>query len=715
MRKFRPSLVAGALALAFFASTASAQFTNTYIFGDSLSDAGQYGSRFTTNPGLIASMYLGQSFGLTATPSFQGGNDFAQGGARVNSPSPLIPAGVPNLSITQQVSQYLSKGPVDPNALYQIQGGANDILVLVQQAAAGNPAGAAGLGRAGGPRPCHAVGRLRAAGAQYIVLQNLPDIGKTPFAAAQGARSTFTALSGLFNSTLNTAIGDAGLQVIQFNTSALLSEIIAKPGLYGFINTTVPVCTTASALNCTPSTLRDPTGNLTYVFADGVHPTTGADLLLAQALVSMITGPQQMAALGEAPIDIERANWRTLDGRMMSGMNAKGGPASSRRGPRTTTPTKTSSGPGLSGKRRPQHDLGGRRHAGDRQDPRRPAVRLLRVQGRLRQRQRRLQAARADAHGLRRLRPGTVVRRRHVRRRLARLQHHAQHPAGGDHAHRERRSTNGYHNVVRLLGGYWFSYQDWDHGPFAKLTYEKIVVRQFSENGNDSTALTYDQQKVRIRSWSSLGWQVTGNVSGFRPFARATWEYNFDGDTRQVTAKSNGLNGTYIVPGFQQDDNWWLFDLGRQPGVRQGHRLPRRQRVGRQGRRRLLGGHPRHSRPVVATRGLASASRGRFPREIARARAGRRWPARRTTTSTRRRPGARACPIACDSACASRARNAYGSVDSSRRSASRHAGRRPRAPDSVAAALPAPCPSRPAPARRRRRSPARRSSTACAR
>ena len=52
MRRFRPTLVAGAVALAVAAGAASAQFTNAYVFGDSLSDAGQYGARFTTNPGL---------------------------------------------------------------------------------------------------------------------------------------------------------------------------------------------------------------------------------------------------------------------------------------------------------------------------------------------------------------------------------------------------------------------------------------------------------------------------------------------------------------------------------------------------------------------------------------------------------------------------------------------------------------------------------------
>jgi outer membrane lipase/esterase len=125
----------------------------------------------------------------------------------------------------------------------------------------------------------------------------------------------------------------------------------------------------------------------------------------------------------------------------------------------------------------------------------------------------------------------------------------------------ESGDTTGYHTVGRLLGGYWFKYGSWDHGPFAKLTWEKVVVRQFSENGSDSTALTYNQQDYDA-TFSSLGWQVAGDISGFRPFARVTWEYNFDADTRSVTAKPNVLAGSYTVPGFTQDDNWWLFDVG---------------------------------------------------------------------------------------------------------------------------------------------------------
>ena len=562
MRRFRPSLVAGALAAAFAAGSASAQFSGTYTFGDSLSDAGQYGARFTTNPGLTAPMYVGQSYGLTSTPSFTGGNNFAQGGARVNSPSPLVPSNAPDFSVSQQVAQLIAKGPLDPNALYQIQGGANDVFVLVQQASGGAITSAqlqAGVTQAALDLAAQ-VGRLRAAGAQYIVLQNLPDIGKTPLASAQGAQATFTAISNLFNSTLNAAVGAGGLQVLQFNTSQLLNEIIAQPSLYGFINTTVPVCTTASAVQCTPSTLRDPTGNLTWVFADSVHPTTGAQLLLSKAIVSMINGPAHMAALGEAPMAVERANWRALDSRMMSSINAAGGPQKIQTWAAYDYARDDIFGSGLSG-------------SGD--------VNTISVGADIRLSDKMLagvQFAYSEYKGDFGNNAGNFKLTEPTLTAYGGYGDGAWYVGAtfglgsldvsttrnivlGATTRTESGSTRGYHLTARLLGGYWFRYQNWDHGPFAKLTAEKIVVRQFAENGNDSTALDFNQQN-NDPLLSSLGWQVAGNVSGFRPFARATWEYNFKDDIRQVSARPVGTNGNYTVPGFQQDDNWWLFDLG---------------------------------------------------------------------------------------------------------------------------------------------------------
>jgi outer membrane lipase/esterase len=562
MRKFRPTLLAGAIALALTAGTASAQFTNTYIFGDSLSDAGQYGARFTTNPGLTAPMYVGQNWGINSTPSFTGGNDFAQGGARVNSPSASVPAGVPDFSVTQQVNQFLAKGPLDRNALYQIQGGANDILQLVPQYATNPALVQAGVAQAATDLAT-AVGKLKAAGAQYVVVQNLPDMGKTPLAASQGAQgqALFNGLSTLFNTTLNAAIGAAGLNVIQFNAFALATETAANPALFGFVNATVPACTTSSSLACTPSTLVAPNANMNYVFADVIHPTTGAAIVLSQAIESMITGPQQMAALGQAPADVERANWRTLDGRMMSAINAA---------------------PGGSGKFQAwaaydyaDADIFGTSLSGNGDlntisvgaDARVSDKMIAGIQFAYTEYKGNFGNGTGDFKLEEPMFTGYVGYGEGPWYLGATLGAGAldysttRSIALGATTRNESGSTRGYQLVGRLLGGYWFKYANVDHGPFLKLTYDKIVVRQFSENGNDSTALTFDQQK-NDAFWSSLGWQATGNFSGFRPFARATWEYNFNADTTQVSAKPNSLNGWYTVPGFVQDDNWWLFDVG---------------------------------------------------------------------------------------------------------------------------------------------------------
>jgi outer membrane lipase/esterase len=563
MRRFRPSLVAGAIAVALCAGTASAQFSGTYIFGDSLSDAGQYGARFTTNPGLTAAMYLGQNFGFTSTPSFTGGNDYAQGGARVNAPSPLVPSGVPDHSVAQQVNQLLAKGPLDPKALYQIQGGANDIFTLVGAYSAGQITQAqlqAGVAQAAVDLATQ-VGKLRAAGAQYIVVQNVPDIGGTPYAASLNAQSTFTGLSGLFNSTLNAAIGTAGLNVIQFDAQKLSVETKANPSLFGFVNASIPVCTTTSSLQCTPATLRDPNGNLTWVFADGIHPATGAAILLSEAILSMITGPEQIAALGEAPMGVERANWRAVDSRMMSGIDTPAAKSKLQAWASYDYASEDISGTGLS-------------TSGN--------INTISVGGDMRLSDRLLAGL---AFGYSQYKGDFSNSGGSFKLNEPMLTFYVGYGDGpwylggtlgtgyldysnvqrniqlGAYTRSESGSANGYHNIARALGGYWFKQGDWDHGPFAKLTWEKAIVHQFSENGSDSTALTYGQQENEALI-SSVGWQAAGNINGFRPFARVTWEYNFKNDARQVSATPNGVNGTYFLPVAKPDENYALFDLG---------------------------------------------------------------------------------------------------------------------------------------------------------
>ena len=61
MGSMKRTLVTSALAagIALANGSASAQFNQFYFFGDSLTDAGVYGARFTVNPGLVWAQDLG--------------------------------------------------------------------------------------------------------------------------------------------------------------------------------------------------------------------------------------------------------------------------------------------------------------------------------------------------------------------------------------------------------------------------------------------------------------------------------------------------------------------------------------------------------------------------------------------------------------------------------------------------------------------------------
>ena len=195
-----PALVASALILGA-PSAQAIQFSGVYIFGDSLSDAGFYrpglvallGStaaagvgRFTSNPGPVWSELIAQYYGGNAAPSNAGGGIYAQGGMQVtgNAPASRVGPGGTQRSMATQVSEYLasSGGSANPNALYGVWLGANDIFTLLE----GLQTGAVTAAQLPTILPAIAaaevgqIARLQAAGARYILVFNIPAIGATP-------------------------------------------------------------------------------------------------------------------------------------------------------------------------------------------------------------------------------------------------------------------------------------------------------------------------------------------------------------------------------------------------------------------------------------------------------------------------------------------------------------------------------------------------------
>jgi outer membrane lipase/esterase len=74
---------------------------------------------------------------------------------------------------------------------------------------------------------------------------------------------------------------------MRVNAFALINEVFANPSLYGFTNTTIPcVRRYAVRLSARRRTSSRRSRRRRTVFADGVHPTTGAHALIAQAVLS---------------------------------------------------------------------------------------------------------------------------------------------------------------------------------------------------------------------------------------------------------------------------------------------------------------------------------------------------------------------------------------------------------------------------------------------
>jgi outer membrane lipase/esterase len=232
------TLLAAALALA--AAPALAQtYSQTVFIGDSLTDAGYFRpllppsaqpviGQFTTNPGFVWAQYLAEFYGTSAAPNGngQGGPNYAAGGARVGvdvvGPLGFIP------SLATQTNTYLAAngGRADPNALYTVWGGANDLFAV-----AADPGQAQAIIGGAVTAQVGIVGTLQAAGARYVIVPTIPDIGVTPSSLAGGpaGQAQGTALATAYNTALFGGLASAGLSVIPLDTFHFLQEVVANP------------------------------------------------------------------------------------------------------------------------------------------------------------------------------------------------------------------------------------------------------------------------------------------------------------------------------------------------------------------------------------------------------------------------------------------------------------------------------------------------------
>ncbi len=318
MLRLKQSLATAALAACVSAASAAGP-AGIFIFGDSLSDSGNDALVIGANPGQVISdnSYIpdqpyasGQfsngdvwakaftgalGFAAAGMPSLAGGGNFAFGGARVSTNG----AGLPP-SLSTQAEMFLdAMGSTAPgDFLYVVEGGGNDARdTLAAAAASADPgaviaAAAAGYAQSVGD----IVDRLQSAGARQFVVWDVPNLGLAPAVTTLGAGAAFLAsqVALAMNSALSSRLSfEAGVSI--FDAYGLFNAIAEDPAAHGLGNVS-DAC--GAIAGCDPST---------FLFWDGIHPTSAGHELLAQGMLGGRARAGDLGAAARRPAADQRA------------------------------------------------------------------------------------------------------------------------------------------------------------------------------------------------------------------------------------------------------------------------------------------------------------------------------------------------------------------------------------------------------------------------
>lgn len=310
-------------------------YSTMFVFGDSLADAGQFPDaggppgasvRFTNRTGptyqagsgemfaLNSSTLLGMQLNVAAAdlaPStspvnaalgLADGNNWAVGGDRTDQVLTAI-TGTSRIvnpndgTLLRSRPGYLVANNLraDPNALYYLTGGGNDFLqgrilsATQSRAAAGQLADSALA--------------LQQAGARYIMVWLLPDIGQTPALSGTPLASFTSALGATFNTELVSRLAQIDAQIIPLNMPRFLAESVSDPARFGFATDQNLVGTCFNGNNCRENG-RYGLNNATpdpskLLFNDSVHPTQTGQRLIADYAYSLLAAPWEISLLPE--------------------------------------------------------------------------------------------------------------------------------------------------------------------------------------------------------------------------------------------------------------------------------------------------------------------------------------------------------------------------------------------------------------------------------
>jgi len=303
-------------------------YSNFVVFGDSLNDAGQFTDtggpagatqRFTNRTGpvyldgsgefrsLNSTQLLGGRLGFSADQTAAStsavraneglvdGNNWAVGGYRTDQILDSITTESATGERTRPGYLPTNNFRADPNALYYISGGGNDFLQgRVLNTAQANTAA---------NQLADSVQTLQTAGAKYIVVWLLPDLGLAPAVNGTPLQASISQLSTDFNQQLVTRLAGINAEIIPLNIPLLLQETFADPARFGLATGQNLTATCFSGSGCTEnavyginSATPDPSK---LIYNDSVHPTETGQKLIADYAYSLLSAPWELTLLPE--------------------------------------------------------------------------------------------------------------------------------------------------------------------------------------------------------------------------------------------------------------------------------------------------------------------------------------------------------------------------------------------------------------------------------
>ncbi|CAI1935518.1 autotransporter outer membrane beta-barrel domain-containing protein [Serratia liquefaciens] len=616
----RPAVLAVAILCSM--TTPVLAYDQLYVFGDSLSDTGNNG-RFTydSNKHLLYDEVLAQRIGAALVASDDGGNNYAAGGG-VAVPA-LNPADNTQDQVQSYLGQV--NGRADGDGLYIHWIGGNDLAAaalnpttapgVAYNSAAAAAAQVHSLLNAGagtvivptvpniGSTPQlmeliiqQALTPVQNAAVQaaYATLNSLttPDNASRAeaihqaltAAAAQGSAipqvqqaiaaqliAAYDSLSAqaaqltdFYNQSEDHLLAQGGGNIVRVDVNKLFGEAIANPAQFGFTNTAGMACPPGVSSAVCRSTMPGFDSSQAYLFADHFHPSPQAHLLIADYIQAVLDGPAQVVALNQATAAMARDSRATLDSRfqqLRSGENPQGslGVFGGYAGQHYDYSSNLAAGDGSA----TTHNLTvgvdyqltdgwliGALISGS-NDDQQPSSRYdYKARGLLFSAFTALELfengwVNADLHY-------ATMNYDDIRRSMQL----------GALTRTETGSTDGKQWGARITAGYDFPVTSYlTTGPMAQFAWDYSNVSGYSEDGNDSTAMRFNDQTYHSQI-GALGWRLDSKFGLFNPYAEVSYQHQFGDDVYRAGGGLKSTQTSFTRDSASQDKNWVDVTLG---------------------------------------------------------------------------------------------------------------------------------------------------------